>query len=124
MRCRQIKNGEVVWFNSLGKDSNDLAIKADNFVENEKAVASSLIQRLSVLKKELWYRISYGLPLFEKVKSKVFMDSEITQIIMSHPEVSRIQSFSSYIINREYSYDCVIITTYGEIKLNSKNINM
>lgn len=119
MRCRQIKNGEIVWFNSLGKDSNNKKIPAENFVDEKEAVASSLTQRLSILRKELWYRVSYGLPLFEKVKSKVFMDSEVTQIIMSHPDVIRIQSFSSEIINKNYTYTALIVTVYGELSLEA-----
>lgn len=121
MRCRQIKNGEVVWFNSIGKDISGNKISAENYVENQKAISNSLTQRLSVLKNELWYNINYGLPLFDKVKSKTFMDTTVTQIIMSHPEVIRIINFTSQVKNNVYRYKATIISTYGQLVLNTYN---
>lgn len=130
MRCRRIINGEVVWFNSLGLDQSKPttnkegqtiypAIKADNFSDTQQAVADSLTQRLSVLKKELWYKMQYGLPLFDKIKSKVFMDSEITSIILSHPDVRRIEKFNSTIVNKKYTFTCQIVSKYGEMSFGS-----
>lgn len=124
MRCRQIKNGEVVWFNSLGKDANNNAIKDTNFVDNQLAVSCSLIQRLSVLKNELWYKVNYGLPLFDKVKSKVFMDSNVTQIIMQHPDVVKIISFSSKIENKTYVYTAFIESKFGNLTINSSDVTV
>lgn len=129
MRCRHIENGEVVWFNSLGLDKSQPVYditgeligykskKSENFSNEQQAVADSLTQRLSILKNELWYRMSYGLPLFDKIKSKVFMDSEITSIIMNHPDVLRIESFESHIIDKKYTYICQIVSKYGNITL-------
>lgn len=153
MRCRKIQDGEVIWFGSAGKNQdgtaklvynqeelyqnlrsqnksvrdnafNTFTKSKYNFADNQEGVANSLTQRLSVIKKELWYRMSYGLPLFDKVKSKVFMDSEITQIIMSHPEVTRIIKFNSKVLNKNYTYEAVILTTYGELELNSRRIEV
>lgn len=136
MRCRSIVNGEVVWFGSTGLDktqpvynsNNELvgykAVKTNSFSENQQAISDSLTQRLSIFKNELWYRMNYGLSLFEKVKSKVFIDSEITSIIMSHPDVLSIQSFSSNIVDKKYTFDCVIISTYGKIDINSSEITV
>ena len=128
MRCRQIVNGEVVWFGSIGLDKENAttdkngktiypALKETTFVDKQSAVASSLTQRLSVIKRELWYKMSYGLPLFDKIKSKVFMDSEVTNIILDHPDVLRIENFSSHIIDKKYTFDCQIVTKYGNLDL-------
>ena len=127
MRCRQIKNDEIIWFGSAGLDLTQpvynnkgeqigyKSLKADNFVDKQTAVASSLTQRLSIIRTELWYNMSYGLPLFEKVKSKVFMDSAVTDIIMSHPDVLRIEKFESHIKSRKYTCKSQIVSKYGNL---------
>ena len=126
MRCRKIIDGNIVWFGSVGKNEDGTGqlvyTEKDrnskfNFSEEQQAVSDSLTQRLSILKRELWYRINYGLSLFEK-NSKALIDSEISSIIMSHPDVSRISSFSSYMIDKKYTLNVQIVSIYGEITLN------
>ena len=128
MRCRKIIDGNIVWFGSIGKNedgtsksvydtSKQIRDSSFNFSEQQQAVADSLTQRLSILKRELWYRINYGLSLFEK-NSKALIDSEISSIIMSHPDVSKISSFSSYMIDKKYTLNVQIVSIYGEITLN------
>lgn len=124
MRCRKIVNGEVVWFNSLGTDDEGKSIPSENFSTEQQAVADSLTQRLSVLRKELWYDVNYGLPLIEKVKSKEYMDAAIADIILENPDVIRIQSFSSQIVNHKYTYNVVVLSTYGELSLSSANFQI
>lgn|SRR5574344_83894 len=115
MRCRKIIDGNVVWFGSYGKDVNDKALKAGNFSDNQQGVADDLTQRLSVIKGELWYRVNYGLPLFDKVKSKAYMDTITIDNILAHEDVVRITSFKSTIVDRRYTCEAEILTKYGKI---------
>ena len=136
MKCRHIENGEVVWFNSLGLDKTKPvyghdgtvvgyeSLKSNNFSDKQQAVSDSLTQRLSVLKNELWYNITYGLSLVEKVSSKVFLDSEVTSIIMNHPDVVKILSFSSNIVGHRYQFVSKILSSYGNIDINSSDIQI
>lgn len=112
-----MKDNKIVWFNSLGKNDDGSAIKADNFSENVAAVTSSITQRLSVLKNELWYNVEYGLPLFDKVRRKVEIDIVVAGIIESHPDVVNIENFTSQIINRRYSCNVTINTKEGTLNI-------
>lgn len=136
MRCRAIKNGEIIWFGSAGLDYTQPvydntgalvgynSLKADSFSDAQQGVCDSLTQRLSVFRNELWYKMSYGLPLFEKVKSKTLMDSEVTNIIMSHPDVIEIQNFESNIVDKHYTFNCNVLSKYGQISVNSSEIQV
>lgn len=123
MRCRNSIDKNIVWFGSYGIEDGK-AKKADNFVENEKAVAQSLKQKLSVIQGELWYHINYGLPLYNKVKSKGVLDAVILGILEDHPSVKKIVSFESSIVNHKYNFKFVANTIYNkEITLeDSKTI--
>ena len=135
MRCRSIKNGEIIWFGSQGLDYSQpvydnigrligyKAIKTNSFSETQQGVCDSLTQRLSVFRNELWYRMSYGLPLFDKIKSKTLMDVEVTNIITSHPDVIEIKSFDSNVVDKHYTFNCVVMSKYGEVNVNSSEIN-
>ena len=119
MKCRTIIDGNVVWFGSQGIDDNTgRAIRADNYSEGQQAVSSSLTQRLSVLKRELWYKIDFGLPLFDKIKSKAIIDSNVIATITSNEDVVRIESFESSLVDKVYSCSAKIMTKYGLIDLN------
>lgn len=119
MRCREIVNGNVVWFGSVGKDEEGNAIFAKSshtsYVEDKEGTAASLTQRLSVLKGELWYSMSYGLPLLDKMKTKAQMDIAILKIVNEHPDVKLVLNFSSQIINHHYSCAMIIVSKYGDI---------
>lgn len=118
MRCRQIKDGSVVWFDSCGIDKETgKAIRAESFVDKESAVASSLTQRLSIIKNELWYRMKYGLPLFEKVTSKAYMDTVVINQVLEHPNVIRIVTFKSTIVDRKYHCELEILSEYGTVNI-------
>lgn len=121
MICRKIENGNVVWFGSIGKNPDGTAIKRDNFSKQQEGVSDSLTQRLSLIKGELWYNITYGLPLFDKIKSKVLIDSQVINIITSHPDVIRINNFSSTLERNNYSCYIKVITQYGNIDINYKS---
>lgn len=113
MRCRKIVDGNVVWFNKVNKET-----KLDgSFSEAQQSVVDSLTQRLSVIKTELWYDISYGLPLFDKVKNKIAMDGAVASIVTSHPDVISMSSFESTIVNKKYSCKFQAVTKYGNVQV-------
>lgn len=133
MRCRRLKiwkdendniKKSVVWFGSYGKDENGKAKFYstsnihDNFSEKLQGLSDSLTQRLSILLGELWYNVSYGIPLFKKQKSKLSMDSFVIKTILNHPDVKEISEFESQIVDRHYSCDMKILSVYGDLELN------
>lgn len=101
---------DTVWFNPDNKH--------DNYSDKQQGVVDSLTQRLSVIRRELWYDVNYGLPLLDKQKSKVAIDAFIGKTVLAHPDVDSIQDFDSKIINKVYTCSMKIITKYGEIILN------
>ena len=115
MRCRNSIDKNIVWIKSYGIEEDGKAKKVDeNFVENEKAVAQSLKQKLSVIQGELWYHINYGLPLYNKVKSKGVLDAVILGILEDHPSVKKIINFKSSIVNHKYTFTFTVNTIYNK----------
>ena len=115
MRCRNSIDKNIVWFGSYGIEEDGKAKKVkENFVENEKAVAQSLKQKLSVIQGELWYHINYGLPLYNKVKSKGVLDAVILGILEDHPSVKKIINFKSSIVNHKYTFTFTVNTIYNK----------
>ena len=139
MRCRkiveenEIKN--IVWFGSYGKNLDGTAKfvdenvdrtnygsddngKHENYSSEQQGVCDSLIQQLSVIRGELWYNINKGLPIFDKVKRKGFIDSYVVETTLNTVDVKSITSFSSEIIDNHY-YHCniKILTKYGEVAI-------
>ena len=119
MRCRNSIDKNIVWFGSYGIEEDGKAKKmngdfVDNFVENEKAVAQSLKQKLSIIQGELWYHINYGLPLYNKVKSKGVLDAVILGILEDHPSVKKIINFKSSIVNHKYTFTFTVNTIYNK----------
>ena len=92
--------------------------KHDNYSDKQQGVVDSLTQRLSVIRRELWYDVNYGLPLLDKQKSKVAIDAFIGKTVLAHPDVDSIKDFKSEIVNKMYTCSMKIITKYGEIVLN------
>ena len=91
--------------------------KHDNFSDKQQAVVDSLTQRLSVIRRELWYDINYGLPLLDKQKSKVSIDAFIGKTVLAHPDVDSIKQFESNIVGKKYVCSMTISTIYGDIIL-------
>ena len=122
MRTRAIQNGTIVWFGSTGKNPDGTAKfyddKKNSYSSQQHAVADSLRQRLSVIKSELWYRVSYGLPLYEKTKSKALMDATVLEIVNSHPDVVTVLEFKSQIIDKTYTCKLEIQSIYGNVTLS------
>lgn len=90
--------------------------KHDNYAYQNEGVKNSLIQRLSVIKNELWYNKNYGIPLLDKTKNKGEIDGIIINIILSQEDVISIEDFVSII--KDTKYDCYFIvnTIYGQIE--------
>lgn len=127
MRCRRIKrsgaSNTVVWFGSYGKaaDGSSLFFNEnnihDNFADGPEGVADSLTQRLSVIEGELWYNVSFGLPLMEKIDSKIAIDATVSQIVLAHPDVVDITEFESSKSATQYRAKMKISTDFGELSL-------
>lgn len=127
MRCRRIKkenqNDYLVWFGSYGKDSEGKAKFFnpddihDNFSEDQYAVVDKLTQQLSILEGELWYDVNFGLPLLDKIKNKNEIDTVVLDILLSNDDIQEITSFSSEVINHNYTASIDITTIYGVINL-------
>lgn len=127
MICRRLKlennTHHLVWFGSYGKNTDGTAKfynsnnKHDNYGEKQQAVADSLIQRLSIIERELWYAVEYGLPLLEKLTKKAEVDIEILDIVNSHPDVREVLEFDSSINGREYKAQIKVLSTYGTVNL-------
>lgn len=90
------------------------SIKAENYATEQHGVAASLIARLSIIKGELWYKASYGLPLMDKIKNKGIYDSIIINIINEHPDVKNITYFNSSVENHKYIFNFIVNTIYSE----------
>lgn len=86
-----------------------------NYSEDTDAVVDSLIQRLSVIKGELWYQVNFGLPLTEKNRGVTIFDMTIMDIITSHPGVAQLDSFTSSIKNHVYTFTGQIRSVYGNV---------
>lgn len=84
-----------------------------NYSSGQESVKDGLVPRLSVIKGELWYKKSYGLPLMEKIKSKGIYDSIIVNYMMEYPDVANLVDFSSYLDGHSYVYDTTIMTVFG-----------
>lgn len=122
MSCRRIVDGNVVWFGSVGTDVNGKALfissdKHDNYSTEAESVKDSLTQRLSVIRGELWNDIYTGLPLLEKTKSTSSMDSAIAEIILKHPNVYSILTFTSKMEKTSYHCSVTVQTTYGIVEV-------
>lgn len=121
MKCRAMQNNNIVWFGSYGKNEDGTAkfydANKNSFSDKQVAVKDSLTQRLSVLKGELWYRVSYGIPLFDKVNSKTLIDTFVISTITDNKEVVRIENFESSLRNHNYTCNMKIITSYGDLIL-------
>lgn len=93
-------------------------IEMDNYKDKQSGIANSLTQKLSTFKKELWYAYSYGLPLFEKYKTKVAIDSFVGQTITSQEGVRGVLEFESKVEKGNYTCNVKIDSIYGDIELS------
>lgn len=111
----------VVWFGSSGVNADGTAKfvnstdKHDNFASENEMVRDSLIQRLSVIKHELWYDYQYGMPLVDNDTLKVTIDTFVMSTIQQHQDVVEITSFTSFIDKHEYHCDVKVTTRFGNV---------
>lgn len=117
MKCRKLQEQNLVWFNSSGLNPNGTKISAQNFSEGPDATKDSLTQRLKILRGELWYAITYGIPLTEKIKSKVAIDSHVLSVVSSHIDVLEVIKFESSMVGTKYTSTFTARTTFGNILL-------
>lgn len=96
----------------------------DNYSSDSQAVADSLMQRLSVIKGELWYQVNYGLPIMEKQRGTNVLDLVIGDIISSHPGVASLDSYTSKVNGHTYSYECKITTVFSDSLTISNNLSI
>lgn len=89
-----------------------------SFSEKQQSVCDSLTQRLHVIKGELWYNVSYGLPLMDKNRKKIDFDTFVLTTITNHPDVQSVISFTSQIVNRKYTCNVQIQSVYGQIDIS------
>lgn len=97
---------------------------AANYAEDTDAVVASLIQRLSIIKGELWYQVNYGLPLTEKQSGVNVFDLVIADIISSHPGVASLDKYTSKITDHTYYYNCQITSIFADTVNISNEINL
>lgn len=119
MKCRRMRDNNIVWFKSYGLNEDGTGkFVDDNYATEVEAVATSLTQRLYVIKHELWYDYEYGLPLIDKVKSKGIFDNYILTTIKQHPDVLEITDFIS--TNKQHNYTSYVLikSIYGEFALS------
>lgn len=109
IRFKISSKNKMNWYNE-----ND---KHDNYAKEQEGVATSLVQRLSVLKNELWYNINEGLPLIDKYRNKNILDSYVASTILKHPDVINISEFTSSLNKNSYSCKVVVNTIYGNVDL-------
>lgn len=87
--------------------------KHDNFAEGNTFVRDSLIQRLSVIRHELWFNYQYGMPLVDDETSRVMIDAFVMETVQNHEDVIEVTSFSSYIEGHDYHCSISFSTTFG-----------
>lgn len=107
-----------VFFGSTGTTASGKKIQAQSFVESIDAVTAALNQRLSIIKNELWYNMSFGLPLTDKVSSKYIVDAAINEIVLNTQHVVEIARFESSISGHTYKCNMTIKSDYGVIQLS------
>ena len=109
-----IKYKNLKIFNTIEEYDNFIKTinRSNNYSKAQEGVKDSLIQRLSVLKKELWYNPNYGLPLIDKVRNKGIYDAIALDIITSHPDVRNVVKFESQVESHKYSLSFVVTTIY------------
>lgn len=115
----QFKN--YYYINTTGQNSSVppfSSLKAESFLDKQEGVSTSLTQLLSIIKSELWYNKSYGLPLYDKVTDTLTIDTAILNIVKSHKEVVDIKEFTSNIQGHSYSCSMKVNSIYGDFLLN------
>lgn len=113
-----VQTSRIVWFNSYGKDANGNKLPANSFLSNADYIANDLLQKLSVIKSELWYDVNFGIPLLDKPLSKQAIDTAVLSIITKHSAILAILNFQSTIVANVYTANITMSSIYGDISIN------
>lgn len=126
MKCRRMKDNNIVWFGSYGVNEDGTAKRYDettqskfvpqaNYADKQEAIALILKQKLSVIENELWYQMNFGMPLMSKQKSKGIIDSYVISIISKQQDIVDILEFNSSLDKTIYKCNFRVLTKYGVI---------
>lgn len=123
-RAGTTRKRTVVWFGSYGTNTDGTAKfvsktnKHDNFAAENDMVKDSLIQRLSVIRHELWYNYQYGMPLVDDDTAKVTIDAFVMKTIQEHEYVLEMTKFKSWLDKHDYHCEVNFTTTFGNNSLS------
>lgn len=104
----------------LGKDKDLVFVNGECPIVQERAevVAQRLTIRLRTLYQEWFLNVDYGVPYLEKILGhkvkKTTVDAIIQEQIYKERGVSEIVSFTSRMVNRDYSCQFRVRTDSGE----------
>lgn len=123
-------NGNIITHHEMQEDGTIIQVptlfakfvnpnnKHDNFSSGNEMVRDSLIQRLSVIRHELWYDYQFGMPLVDSNIAQVQIDSFVMQTITSHQDVIAILKFKSKIEGHAYTCDVELSTRFGSVEIS------
>jgi len=94
------------------------SITAINYVEEADAITSALRQKLSVIKGELWFNRSFGIPLIDKVKSKAIFDTYTMSIVNKQTGINNIKKFESTVERHDYHLNIELQSVYGDVRID------
>lgn len=121
MRVRAVKDRNIVFFGSYGKDADGKALKYDenmnSFSEEQQYICDDLYQKLSTIKGELWWAVEYGEPLHPQTTQdliNLFILGEIDKI----KEVNEVIEFDSWIEKGKYHCHMILQSIYGNINFD------
>lgn len=98
---------------------NDVSeiVYTNNFDDKRVGIKNSLVQKLSTLQNELWFDYLFGMPITNKAKSKLTIDSFIISTIDQEPNIKSIKKFDSKIENKHYFCDMIVETDFGDLEI-------
>lgn len=92
---------------------------AQNYVVQQEYVKCALIQKLSIVKGELWFNQSFGLPLIDKAKTKSLFDVAVSKILANQKGILEVKSFKSIKEKFTYKTDLKLLTSFGELEMST-----
>lgn len=124
MICRKMEkyNGQLnlVFFGIKGTYTNEKGELCSVFTDDHKShadgidgVNQSVMQRLSLIKGELYHFMNAGFPLTDKVSEKQVFDAHVISVLSHHSEITSIDKIESKVLNRAYYCKVYFSTKYG-----------
>lgn len=124
MICRKIEEYDgqknLVFFGVKGVYKDKDGTLRSVFTKDKKSYADgidgvnqSVMQRLSLIKGELYHFMNAGFPLTDKVYEKQVFDAHIINVLSHHSEVTSIDKIESKVLNRAYYCKVHFSTRYG-----------